>query len=88
MHNLSTENKSAAAFCNQKARPSPEPSPTATVAGGSGGEVRLLEEVAWQELVPWLEQVLAGDTARLRNNRSMEGSRGFRRLTGQKAEPP
>lgn len=25
---------------------------------------------------------------RLRNNRSMEGSRGLRRLTGQKAEPP
>lgn len=61
---------------------------TAAGAGGSGGAARLPEEVAWQELVPWFEQLPAGETARLRNNRSMEGSSGFRRLTGQKAEPP
>lgn len=68
---------------DQKARPSPELSPmpaVAAVAVGSGG--------AWQELVPWLEQLPAGETARLRNNMSMEGSSGLRRLTGQKAEPP
>lgn len=51
-------------------------------AGGSGGAPRAPESVVWQELVPWVE------TVRLRNNRSMEGSRGLRRLTGQKAEPP
>lgn len=60
----------------------------AVAAGGSGGAARLPEDVAWQELVPWLEQLPAGETARLRNSRSMEGSRGLRRLTGQKAEPP
>lgn len=58
------------------------------MAGGSGGAARLPEDVAWQELVPWLEQLPAGETERLRNNRSMEGSNGLRRLTGQKAEPP
>lgn len=31
---------------------------------------------------------MAGDTARLRNSRSMDGSRGLSRLTGQNAEPP
>lgn len=61
---------------------------TVVDAGGSEGPARLPEDVAWQELVPWLEQLPAGETARLRNNRSMEGSRGLRRLTGQKAEPP
>lgn len=61
---------------------------TPVVAGGSGGAARLLEDVAWQELVSWLEQQPAGETERLQNNRSMEGSRGLRRLTGQKAEPP
>ena len=60
----------------------------AVVAGASGAATLLPEDVAWQELVPWLEQLPAGETARLRNNRSMEGRRGFRRLTGQKAEPP
>lgn len=55
------------------------------VAGGSGGAAQFAEDV---ELVPWLEQLPAGETARLRNNRSMEGSSGLRRLTGQKAEPP
>lgn len=55
-------------------------------AGGSGGAALLPEDVIWQELVPWVEQLPPG--TRLRNNRSMEGSRGFRRLTGQKAEPP
>lgn len=60
----------------------------AAAAGGSGGAARLPEDVAWQEPVPWLEQLPAGETARLRNSRSMEGSRGLRRLTGQKAEPP
>lgn len=49
---------------------------------------RLPVDGAWQELVPWLEQLPAGEMVRLRNNRSMEGSRGLRRLTGQKAEPP
>lgn len=42
----------------------------------------------WQELVPGLEQPPVGEMVRLRNNASMEGSRGLRRLTGQKAEPP
>lgn len=37
---------------------------------------------------PWLERSPVGETLRLRNNMSMEGSKGFRRLTGQKAEPP
>lgn len=50
--------------------------------GESGGPARLLG------LVPWPEQLPTGETARLRKSRSMEGSRGFRRLTGQKAEPP
>lgn len=36
----------------------------------------------------WPEQPVTGDTERPRKRRSMEGSRGFRRLTGQKAEPP
>lgn len=36
----------------------------------------------------WSEQPVTGDTDRPRKRRSMEGSRGFRRLTGQKAEPP
>lgn len=36
----------------------------------------------------WPEQPVTGDTDRPRKRRSMEGSRGFRRLTGQKAEPP
>lgn len=73
-------------FCgrDQKARPSPELSPTE----GSQGDARLPEDAAWKELVPWLEQLPVGDTARLRNSRSIEGSRGLRRLTGQKAEPP
>lgn len=43
---------------------------------------------AWQELVPRLEQPPVGEMVRLRNSASMEGSRGLRRLTGQKAEPP
>lgn len=34
------------------------------------------------------EQPVTGETDRPRNNKSMEGRRGFRRLTGQKAEPP
>lgn len=55
-------------------------------AGGSGGAARLLEDDVWQELVPWFEQLPAG--TKLRNNRSTEGSRGLRRLTRQKAEPP
>lgn len=38
--------------------------------------------------MPWPEQPLAGEIARLQNNRSIEGKRGLRRLTGQKAEPP
>lgn len=42
----------------------------------------------WQELVPGLEQPPVGEMVRLRNNAFMEGSRGLRRLTGQKAEPP
>lgn len=37
---------------------------------------------------PGLERSPVGETLRLRNNMSMEGSKGFRRLTGQKAEPP
>lgn len=61
---------------------------TAAGEGASGGAARLLEEVAWQELVPWFEQLPDGETERLRNNRSIEGSSGLRRLTGQKAEPP
>lgn len=74
------------ALCDQKARPSPELSPiTAAVAGGSTGAE---EDVTWQELVPWLEQLPVGEMVRLRNNMSMEGSKGLRRLTGQKAEPP
>lgn len=31
---------------------------------------------------------MTGETDRPRKRRSMEGRRGFRRLTGQKAEPP
>lgn len=64
------------------------------LAGGSTAAAavveatQLPEEVAWQGLDPWLEQLPPGETARLRNNMSMEGSSGFRRLTGQKAEPP
>lgn len=50
---------------------------------GSGGVA-----VPVQEPGSWLKQPSAGETARLRNNRSMEGRRGLRRLTGQKAEPP
>lgn len=46
------------------------------------------DDVAWQQLVSWTEQLPVGDTARLRSNSSTEGSRGLRRLTGQKAEPP
>lgn len=75
--------KSEAAFCHQKARPSPELSAMAAEAGESGEGPTLLEEA-----VPWLEQPPTGETARLRSNRSTEGSRGLRRLTGQKAEPP
>lgn len=41
-----------------------------------------------QEVGSWLKQPSTGDTARLRNNRSIEGRRGLRRLTGQNAEPP
>lgn len=41
-----------------------------------------------QELASWLKQPSTGDTARLRNSRSIEGRRGLRRLTGQNAEPP
>lgn len=58
------------------------------MAAGSGGLDRFPVGGAWQELVPWLEQPPAGDMVRLRNNRSMEGSSGLRRLTGQKADPP
>lgn len=36
----------------------------------------------------WPGQPVTGETDRPRKRRSMEGSRGFRRLTGQKAEPP
>lgn len=36
----------------------------------------------------WPGQPVTGDTDRPRKRRSMEGRRGFRRLTGQKAEPP
>lgn len=57
-------------------------------AGGSGEEARFPDEAVWQELNPWLEQFPTGETVRLRINMSMEGNRGFRRLTGQKAEPP
>lgn len=74
---------------DQKVRLPPEPSPiTAGAAAGLGEEARLPEEAVWQELVPWFEQIPAGEPVRLRNSRSMEGSRGLRRLTGQKAEPP
>lgn len=52
------------------------------VSGGSGGAAGLPEDVAWFEPLP------AGETERLRNNSSIEGSSGLRRLTGQKAEPP
>lgn len=38
--------------------------------------------------MPGPEQLAVGEIARLRNNRSMEGSSGLGRLTGQKAEPP
>lgn len=48
----------------------------------------LPEDVVWQEPVPWLEQLPTGETARLQNKRSIEGNKGLRRLTGQKAEPP
>ncbi|TNN46757.1 hypothetical protein EYF80_043042 [Liparis tanakae] len=74
---------------NQNARPPPELSPiTEAAEGGSGGAARLPKDAAWQALDSWPEQLPAGETARLRNNRSMEGCRGCRRLTGQKAEPP
>lgn len=59
------------------------PSAMAAAAGESGEGPALPEEAE-----PWLEQPLTGETARLRSNRSMEGSRGLSRLTGQKAEPP
>lgn len=36
----------------------------------------------------WPGQPVTGETDRPRKRRSMEGRRGFRRLTGQKAEPP
>lgn len=36
----------------------------------------------------WPGQPVTGETDRPRKSRSMEGRRGFRRLTGQKAEPP
>lgn len=75
---------------DQKARPSPKFSPTEVAAApaGSEGADRFPVDIAWQELIPWFEQPPAGETVRPRNNRSMEGSRGLRRLTGQKAEPP
>lgn len=68
---------------DQNTRPFPELSPiTAEATAGSGGAA------AAQEPGSSLRQPSAGETARLRNNRSMEGRRGFKRLTGQKAEPP
>lgn len=68
---------------NQKASPCPEFSAiTPLVTAESVGVERLPADE------PWLEQPPAGETVRLRNNRSMEGSSGLRRLTGQKAEPP
>lgn len=67
---------------DQNTRPFPELSPiTVEATAGSGG-------AAVQEPGSSLKQPSAGETARLRNNRSMEGRRGFKRLTGQKAEPP
>lgn len=67
---------------DQNTRPFPELSAiTAGATAGSGG-------VAAQEPDSSLKQPSTGETARLRNNRSMEGRRGFKRLTGQKAEPP
>lgn len=36
----------------------------------------------------WPGQPVTGETDRPRKSRSMDGRRGFRRLTGQKAEPP
>lgn len=69
--------------CSYKARPSPEPSP---ITVGAAGAARLLEDIAWQELVPWFKQLPAGEP-KLLNNMSMEGSRGLGRLTGQNAEP-
>lgn len=69
---------------DQKTSPFPELSPsTAEAMAASRGAAVLV-----QELGSWLEQPSTGDTARLRNSRSMEGRRGLRRLTGQKAEPP
>lgn len=76
-------------FCRQKGsdqntRPFPEPSPiTAEAMAGSRGAGVLVQQVG-----SWLKQPSTGDTARLRNNRSIEGRRGSRRLTGQNAEPP
>ena len=68
---------------NQQARLCPELSAiTPLVTAESVGVERLPADD------PWLEQLPAGETVRLRNNRSMEGSSGLRRLTGQKAEPP
>lgn len=74
--------------CRQKARPSPDFSPIAGEGAASGGEDLLAVDDAWQELVPGLERPPVGEMVRLRNNASMEGSKGLRRLTGQKAEPP
>lgn len=54
----------------------------------SGGEGLLAAAEPWPEPDPGLERSPVGETLRLRNNMSMEGSKGFRRLTGQKAEPP
>lgn len=54
----------------------------------SGGEGLPAADEPWQEPDPGLERPPVGETLRLRNNMSMEGSKGFRRLTGQKAEPP
>lgn len=69
---------------DQNTRPFPEPSPIpAEATAGSTGAAVLV-----QELGSWLEQPSTGETARLRNNRSMEGRRGLSRLTGQNAEPP
>lgn len=44
--------------------------------------------VAGQGVAFWPKQPVTGDTDRPRKSKSIEGRRGFRRLTGQKAEPP